>query len=163
LFFAGFETTEGLIGNALSVLLEQADIFAQLAGNRDFAESTTEEALRFDNSIQRQTRVARADVYVQDVLIPQGSYVFFLIGAANRDPRRFDRPDIFDPSRADLGSVAFGHGAHFCLGAPLARLETRIALQSIAERYPDVQMAGKPTYGSLLAVRKPKSVMLRIG
>lgn len=163
LFFAGFETTEGLIGNALSVLLAQADTFEELAGNRDFAEWTTEEALRFDNSIQRQTRVARADVYVQDVLIPQGSYVFFLIGAANRDPRRFDRPDVFDPSRADLGSVAFGHGAHFCLGAPLARLETRIALQSIAERYPGLQMAAKPTYGSLLAVRKPKSLMLHIG
>lgn len=163
LFFAGFETTEGLIGNALGVLLEQRDTFEGLSGNRDFAESTTEEALRFDNSIQRQTRVAREDVQVRDVLIPRGSYVFFLIGAANRDPRRFDRPDTFDPSRADLGNVAFGHGAHFCLGAPLARLETRIALQSVAERYPSLRIAARPTYGSLLAVRKPKRLMLEIG
>lgn len=163
LFFAGFETTEGLIGNALSVLLQQNETFCELAGNQEFAELATEEALRFDNSIHRQTRVAREDVLVQDVLIPSGSYVFFLIGAANRDPRKFNHPDIFDPRRKDLGSVAFGHGAHFCLGAPLARLETRIALQSIAERFPNLRRAGAPEYGSLLAVRKPKQMLLTVG
>lgn len=163
LFFAGFETTEGLIGNALSILLAQPEDFKSLAGDQKFAELTTEEALRFDNSIQRQTRVAREDVSIQNVMIPSGSYVFFLIGAANRDPRRFDNPDSFNPLRGDLGNVSFGHGAHFCLGAPLARLETRIALQSIAERFPRLQLADRPTYGSLLAVRKPKSLMLRIG
>lgn len=163
LFFAGFETTEGLIGNALSVLLEQPEDFTALAGDQRFAELTTEEALRFDNSIQRQTRVAREDVTIQNVVIPEGSYVFFLIGAANRDPRRFDEPDTFNPLRSDLGNVAFGHGAHFCLGAPLARLETRIALQSIAERFPRLRLAERPTYGSLLAVRKPSRLTLSVG
>jgi len=162
LFFAGFETTEGLIGNALSILLAQPGDFRSLSGDQKFAELTTEEALRFDNSIQRQTRVAREDVLLQNVVIPKGSYVFFLIGAANRDPRRFDEPDSFNPLRGDLGNVAFGHGAHFCLGAPLARLETRIALQSIAERFPSLELANGPTYGSLLAVRKPTRLTLRI-
>lgn len=162
LFFAGFETTEGLIGNALNVLLEDKEAFLGLAGNPELSELTTEEALRFDNSIQRQTRIARQDIEMMGVSIPAGSYVFFLIGAANRDPRRFESPDVFDPTRSDLGSVAFGHGVHFCLGAPLARLETKIALSAIAERFPTLRKAGEPTYGSLLAVRKPKTMRLFI-
>lgn len=162
LFFAGFETTEGLIGNALSVLLEDKETFLGLAGNPELSELTTEEALRFDNSIQRQTRIARQDIEMMGVSIPAGSYVFFLIGAANRDPRRFESPDVFDPTRPDLGSVAFGHGVHFCLGAPLARLETKIALSAIAERFPTLRKSGEPTYGSLLAVRKPKTMRLFI-
>jgi cytochrome P450 len=162
LFFAGFETTEGLIGNALNVMLRNKDVFLPLAGDQEYAELATEEALRFDNSIQRQTRIAQEDTELQGVTIPKDSYVFFLIGAANRDPRRFENPNVFDPRRPDLGSVAFGHGVHFCLGAPLARLETRIALQLIAERFPTLEPAGDPVFGSLLAVRKPKHFMLKI-
>lgn len=162
LFFAGFETTEGLIGNALNVLLRNKDVFAPLAGDQEYAELVTEEALRFDNSIHRQTRIAEENTELQGVAIPKDSYVFFLIGAANRDPRRFDNPNVFDPRRPDLGSVAFGHGVHFCLGAPLARLETRIALQLIAERFPTLEPAGDPVFGELLAVRKPKYFMLQI-
>ena len=162
LFFAGFETTEGLIGNALNVMLRNKDVFLPLAGDQEYAELATEEALRFDNSIQRQTRIAQEDTELQGVTIPKDRYVFFLIGAANRDPRRFENPNVFDPRRPDLGSVAFGHGVHFCLGAPLARLETRIALQLIAERFPTLEPAGDPVFGSLLAVRKPKHFMLKI-
>lgn len=162
LFFAGFETTEGLIGNALNVLLQDPDRYRALAGDLDLAERTTEEALRFDNSIHRQTRIARNDVEIQGVRIPRGDYVFFMIGAANRDGRRFVEPDVFDPQRSDLGSVAFGHGVHFCLGAPLARLETRIALMAMAERFPELRLTDEPTYGALLAVRKPKSMVVRV-
>ena len=162
LFFAGFETTEGLIGNALNVLVDREDIYAGLAGNSVYAELVTEEALRFDNSIHRQTRVARRDVEIEGVVVPEGSYVFFLIGAANRDPRHFMSPSTFDPHRSDQGSVAFGHGVHFCLGAPLARLETRIALESIAERFPRLRRVEGPEYGSLLAVRKPMRFLLEV-
>lgn len=162
LFFAGFETTEGLIGNALNVLLQDPDQFRAIAGNRELAEITTEEALRFDNSIHRQTRIAREDIEIQGVRIRKGDYVFFMIGAANRDFRRFKEPNTFNPKRSDLGSVAFGHGVHFCLGAPLARMETTIALQSLSERFPNLRRVSAPEYGSLLAVRKPQQMKIAI-
>jgi len=162
LFFAGFETTEGLIGNALNILLQQREQFLELAGNPELAALTTEEALRFDNSIHRQTRVASEDVVIQGTEIPKGDYVFFMIGAANRDFRRFHNPDVFDPNRSDLGSVAFGHGVHFCLGAPLARLETKVALRSISERFPSLRITQGPSYGKLLAIRKPVQMLLAI-
>lgn len=158
LFFAGFETTEGLIGNALHALLRNRDLYASFVQDPSLAPLITEESLRFDNSIQRQTRIALRDVEVQGEVIKKGSYVFFLIGAANRDPRHFNEPDNFDPFRADLDNVSFGHGVHFCVGAPLARLETTIALRTLSQRFPRLHIAAAPTYGNLLAVRKPRSM-----
>lgn len=160
LFFAGFETTEGIIGNALSILLRQPDTYAALRGDAAFATLVTEETLRWDNSVPTGRRITRRDVDIHGVRIPEGSHVVFMIGAAHRDPRRFDRPDEFAPRRTDGAHLAFGHGAHFCLGAPLARLETAIALQTIAERFPNLQRAAEPEYTSLLAVRKPTTMKL---
>jgi cytochrome P450 len=160
LFFAGFETTEGLIGNALNILLQQRESYSELVDDPSITEKLTEEVLRFDNSIQRQTRIARKNIEVNEVEIRQGDYVFFLIGAANRDPRRFTNPNHFNPHREDAGNVSFGHGSHFCLGAPLARLETQIALRNIANRFPELRLVGDTQYGNLLAVRKPKRLML---
>jgi len=160
LFFAGFETTEGLIGNALNILLQQRESYSELVDDQSITEKLTEEVLRFDNSIQRQTRIARKNIEVNGVEIIQGDYVFFLIGAANRDPRRFTNPNHFNSHRKDAGNVSFGHGSHFCLGAPLARLETQIALRNIANRFPELRLVGDTQYGNLLAVRKPKSLML---
>jgi cytochrome P450 len=94
--------------------------------------------------------------------ISKGDYVFFMIGAANRDFRRFQNPDVFDPYRSDLGSVAFGHGVHFCLGAPLARLETKVALLTISERFPSLRITQEPSYGKILAVRKPVQMLFSI-
>lgn len=162
LFFAGFETTEGLIGNALNILLRQRESYSELTEDPKSAEIITEEILRFDNSIQRQTRIARSNLIVNGVEIREGDYVFFLIGAANRDPNRFAEPNEFNPHRDDAGNVSFGHGPHFCLGAPLARLETQIALQAIANRFPDLRTVGDPKYGNLLAVRKPKTLLLSV-
>ena len=162
LFFAGFETTEGLIGNALNILLQQREQFLEMAGNPELAALTTEEALRFDNSIHRQTRVASEDVVIQGMEIPKSDYVFFMIGAANRDFRRFQNPDVFNPNCSDLGSVAFGLGVHFCLGAPLARLETKVAIRSISERFPSLRITQGPSYGKLLAIRKPVQMLLSI-
>lgn len=160
LFFAGFETTEGLIGNAIKILMNDPAKYAELASNPEITEVLVEEVLRFDNSIQRQTRIAREDMQIEGITIKRDDYVFFLIGAANRDPRRFTDPNTFDPHRPDAGNVSFGHGPHFCLGAPLARLEAQIALRNIANRFPDLRMTEGPKYGNLLAVRKPKTLKL---
>lgn len=137
-------------------------MFTALQGDPGYAALVTGETLRFDNAVPTGRRVARQDVEIHGVRIPGGSHVVFMIGAAHRDPARFERPDTFDPRRSDGGHVAFGYGAHFCLGAPLARLETRIALQAIAERFPRLELVGEPEYTALLAVRKPTAMQLRI-
>lgn len=162
LFFAGFGTTEGVIGNALAALLRNHAVFAGLRGGTEYAHLVTEEALRFDTSVQSGRRVALEDVTIGGESIPQGGYVLFMIGAAHRDPRRFERPDTFDPERSDQATLAFGQGSHFCLGAALARLEIQIALRSVAKRFPDLALAGEVTYGDLLAVRKPRSLPVSI-
>lgn len=162
LFFAGFETTEGLIGNALNILLRKRESYRELTNDPESAEIITEEVLRFDNSIQRQTRTARSNIDINGIEIGEGDYVFFLIGAANRDPHRFAEPNEFNPHRNDAGNVSFGHGPHFCLGAPLARMESQIALRTIANRFPNLRIAGEPKYGNLLAVRKPKTLLLSV-
>lgn len=160
LFFAGFETTEGLIGNGIVALTRNPDRYANLADDPSIAPAVVEEVLRYDNSIQRQSRVASEPVEIEGATIGQGDLLFCMIGAANRDPRRFTDPDTFDPGRADAGNVSFGHGIHFCLGAPLARLEARIALSSMAKQFPGLHLHEAPQYGNLLAIRKPEAVWL---
>jgi len=158
LFFAGFETTEGLIGNGARLLMERPHLREALAEDPDLTAPFVEELLRWDPSIHRQSRVAPVDLTVAGVEVRAGEPVMFMIGAAGRDPRRFADPGHFDPQRPDAGNLGFGHGAHFCLGAPLARLETRITLSALAHMPIPLAPAGPVIYGSLLAVRKPESM-----
>ena len=161
LFFAGFETTEGLIGNATIALLRNRDQFMELRQHPHLIDQVVEECLRYDNSIHRQSRVASSDVEFCGQVIPRGELIFLMIGAANRDPTKFRNPDQFNAHRDDLTNVSFGQGIHFCLGAPLARLETKVALRSLAMRMPDLKLLDpEPRFGSLLAVRKPEAVWL---
>ena len=162
LFFAGFETTEGLIGNMVIALANHPDELAKLRANPELIANAVEETLRFDSSILKQSRVASEDQDFGGQKIKKGDYMHFMIGAANYDPARFSNAHIFDVERDDVGHVSFGHGIHFCIGAPLARLEARIALRALLERLSRIEILEPgPVYPELFAVRKPLHLWIR--
>jgi len=145
LIFAGYETTVHLITNGVLTLLEHPDQLARLRAQPELMESAVEEILRFNGPIHgTKPAYAREDVTLHGVTIPRGSAVMPLLGAANRDPAVFDEPDVFDIARTPNKHLAFGHGIHFCLGAPLARMETKIALTNLLQRNPNLRLAVEP-------------------
>ena len=142
LVLAGHETTVNLITNTVLALVRHPDQLARLRSAPDIIDAVIEEALRFDGPLQNTMPFkAVVPVEVGDVAIPAGDLLFVSIMAANRDPRRFEEPDLLDVSREQKSHVAFGHGVHHCLGAPLARLEARIAVAKLVERFPDIDLA----------------------
>lgn len=162
LFFAGFETTEGLIGNMILALAQNPEQVAKLRENPGLLEKAVEEALRYDSSILKQSRVASVETTIGGQSIKKGEYLHFMIAAANRDPNRFSNPDIFDITRPDQGHLSFGHGIHFCIGAPLARLEAKIALKHLLQRLSEFEiMTPEIKYAEIFAVRKPLELKLR--
>ncbi|HET6367823.1 MAG TPA: cytochrome P450, partial [Pseudomonadales bacterium] len=104
--------------------------------------TAVEELLRFDSPVQRTARITNAEVELGGKVLPKGAFVVAAIGAANRDPAHFADPDRLDIARGDNRHIAFGFGIHFCLGAPLARVEGQIALQSLLRRMPRLRFAG---------------------
>lgn len=140
LFSAGFETTTHLLGNGLVALLDHPDQAEAWRKDPDLAATAVEELVRFDSSVQITNRVALADTEVGGVPLPLGSRLVCYLGAANRDPQRFPDPDRLDLTRRDGGPMSFGGGMHYCLGAPLARLEAQLAFSALLSRYPDLQL-----------------------
>ena len=134
LLIAGNETTTKLIGNAIFWLDAFPDQRARLLADPSLIPAAVEETLRFDTSTQALARVLTRDVELHGVTLPAGRKGLLLFGSANRDERRWDEPDRFDIGRNPAGHLAFGHGIHHCLGAPLARLETRVALEVLLPR-----------------------------
>lgn len=140
LLIAGHETTVGLIGNAALVLLRHPEELAALRADPSRLPRVVEEVLRLESPVAMATlRFTTEPVRLGDVEIPADQFVLLALGAANRDPDRFPEPDRLVPGRAQ-GHLAFGHGAHRCLGAALARLEGEIALRRLLERYPDLAL-----------------------
>lgn len=137
LLAAGTETTTNLIDNAVLCLLEHPAELARLRAAPALIPSAVEEVLRYRSPFQAALRATRGDVELLGARIPAGKMVFALIGSANRDPKAFPDPDRFDVGRDPNPHLGFGHGIHHCLGAPLARLEGRIALGDLLERLDD--------------------------
>jgi len=141
LYIAGHETTVNLIGNGLLALLRHPKELERLRDAPSLIQSAVEELLRYDGPVQRTARITNADVELAEHKIPKGSMVVPVIGAANRDPAHFPDPDRLDVSRPDNRHIAFGFGIHFCLGAPLARLEGQITLGTLLHRLPRLALS----------------------
>jgi cytochrome P450 len=145
LLIAGHETTANLIGNSIPLLLSDPALVAALRTRSELIRAAIEELLRIDSPVMVTTkRFSAEDIQVGRVTIPAGEIVLMSLGSAGRDDRRFAQPDRVDIGRADTGHLAFGHGVHFCLGAPLARLEGEIAIGGLIRRFPSARLAVRP-------------------
>ena len=158
LFNASFITTIYLLGSGLPLLLSRPDVTTALPSNEDLALDCVHEILRCESPVQFLARSVPADVELAGVQVPKDGAVMLLVGAANRDPNRFTDPDTFEPAREKLTSLGFGAGAHYCLGAAVARAEGRIALPQLFERFPRLALAGEPVSMGSLFLRGMKSV-----
>jgi cytochrome P450 len=144
LLLAGNETTTNLIGNAVRNLLSHPAELAKVRADRTLVPSLVEEVLRYDSPVQLIPRQTAREVELEGGKIPAGATVFLLLASANRDERKFPEPDRFDVTRNPQDHVAFGYGIHYCLGAPLARLEGRIALDSLLFDCPQFTCTREP-------------------
>jgi len=163
LLIAGHETTVNLIANAILALLRHREHWTALASDAELAPTIIEETLRYDPPVQLAGRIAGADMTIGGIDIPKGDNMMLLFAAAHRDPLVTDRPDDFDPTRDTVRHMAFGKGPHFCLGAPLARLETAVALSAVTKRFPNAQLAGEPVYKPNVTLRGMDSLPVALG
>ena len=141
LLSTGHETTTHLIGNGILALLEHPEQMQNLQAQPSLVATAIEEMLRYDNPVQITYRSALEAAIIQGKLIQKGDLVNSILGSANRDPRRFSNPDHFDITRNEGRHLGFGIGIHFCIGAPLVRLEAEIVFETILRRFPSIRMA----------------------
>ena len=140
LFIAGHETTVNLIGNGLLALLRHPEQLARVQADPALVPNAVEELLRYDSPVQRTARITTEEVDLAGHHIAKGAMVVVALGAANRDPAQFADPDRLDVTRRDVRHISFGFGIHFCLGAPLARVEGQIALGALLRRAPGLTL-----------------------
>ena len=162
LLVAGHETTVNLIGNGTYALLRHPDELRRLRENPGLIGTAVEELLRYDGPVQRTARIPSEDVTIDGRKIRAGEMVMPFIGAADRDPAQFADPDRLDLARADNRHIAFGWGMHFCLGAPLARVEGQIAIDALVRRFPKLELVtDEPEYRQSLTLRGLKTLPVR--
>jgi cytochrome P450 len=150
---AGFVTTTHVLGKAVVALVRHPDQLATLRANSEGWPNAIEEILRYDTTGQLAGRVATEQVDIRGYPVRAGESIFLLVGGANRDPAVFNHPDTFDTTRANAREhISFGTGVHACLGAALARMELHIGLQSLFEHFPQLTLAGEPTFNDSIGL-----------
>ena len=164
LYVAGHETTVNLIGNGLLALLRHPEERRRLQDDPGLLPAAIEELLRYDGPVQRTGRMAVSDMEIGGVPIPKGSLVLGLLGAANRDPAHFAEPDRLDLGRPEPRHLAFGAGIHYCLGAPLARLEAQVAIGTVLRRFPALTLAAeRPVWRPSSTLRGLEALSITLG
>jgi len=152
LLVAGFETTTNLLGNGLQIVLHDPAAGEAVTTGSVSPAAFVEEVLRFDSPVQLTSRIGY-DTSLAGVQVTEGADLTTVLGAGNRDPRRFGEPGRFDPARGDGGPLSFGGGAHFCIGAALARLEGAVAFPRLLSKFPRIAPAGEPVRRDTLLLR----------
>ncbi|HRI08804.1 MAG TPA: cytochrome P450 [Nannocystaceae bacterium] len=162
LLVAGNETTTNLIANAVRQLLQHPDIEARLRANPKLIPNFIEEVLRYDSPVLGLFRLAKEETVLGGQTIPEGAFVLPFFASANRDEKRFTNADRFDIDRDSRGHLAFGYGIHFCLGAPLARVEARIGIEELLTTLPSLQaVSGDVEWIDSFILHAPKRLLLR--
>ncbi len=159
LVFAGHETTTNLIGNGILALLRHPAELARLHNEPELMPLAVEELLRFDGPAASVVRIATEEILLHGQTIRPGERVFALLNAANRDPRQFANPETLDIARKENRHLAFGQGIHFCIGAPLARMEAKLAITAILQRCPNLALQSMPlSWSNSLVLRGVRSL-----
>ncbi|MCI0714303.1 MAG: cytochrome P450 [Chloroflexi bacterium] len=163
LLIAGHETTTSLIANGILTLLRHPHQLLTLRANLHLIPAAIEEILRYDSPVPMNPRKALEPITLDSHPIQDGQIILVMTGSANRDPEIFERADIFDINRTNNPHLTFGKGIHYCLGAPLARLEGAIAFRALLKRFPNMQLSSTSIeYNPTLRVRTPKELLLTL-
>jgi cytochrome P450 len=162
--FAGHETTTNLIGNGLRALMAHPDQMAKLKADPSLIDGAVEEALRYDGPTGALVRIVKVDHELMGKALSKGDRVFIMVNAANHDPRRFEAPERFDITRSPNPHLTFNSGVHFCLGAPLARSEGRIAIAKVIDAFPSIALdAPGVEYMDTLVMRGVRTMPVSLG
>lgn len=162
ILMAGHGSTIDVLGSGLHALLTFPDQLQRLRGDLSLMPTAVQEMFRFECPLPFFDRYARAEVRVGEKTFPKGTRFGLLYGAANRDPAQFERPDSFDIGRKPNRHLAFGGGAHFCLGNHLARLDMEIIFSTLLSRFANIELISPPHYKPGLSVRGPKALHVRL-
>ncbi|MBV8740766.1 MAG: cytochrome P450, partial [Sinobacteraceae bacterium] len=152
-----------LIGNGLCLLLGDPNVRQRCSSTPELIPSTIEECLRFESPNQLGNRLVVERICVRGVTFEPGTYLTLCIGAANRDAEEFPQPEIFDPGRRPNRHLAFAAGGHACAGMSIARLEAQIAIPRLIQRFPDMQLTGRPVRGGRARFRGFSSLPAQVG